>query len=140
MSRAIKFRTWDKQNQEFSEWTNRDPFFSTSHGKIFFWERTRNEDGSYGGDVVLEDTGDRFVLQQFTGLLDKNGKEIYEGDIVKCKRWRNEYSATIYETVEAVEFLNGEFNPRVHKDLCDDGYYSSGISEIEVIGNIFENK
>jgi hypothetical protein len=81
-NREIKFRTWDRQNKEFAEWTNRDPFFDTSNGKIFFWERVRKEDGSYDGDIILQDYGDRFVLQQYTGLKDSKGNEIYEGDIL----------------------------------------------------------
>jgi hypothetical protein len=81
-NRELKFRTWDRQNKEFAEWTNRDPFFDTSNGKIFFWERVRKEDGSYDGDIILQDYGDRFVLQQYTGLKDSKGNEIYEGDIL----------------------------------------------------------
>jgi hypothetical protein len=43
MNRVIKFRTWDSVNEEFSEWTNRHPFFSTSHEQIFFWERWKQD-------------------------------------------------------------------------------------------------
>lgn len=53
MSRKIKFRTWDTQNKEYSEWTNRDPFFDTSHGQIFFWERVRKEERLKGILLVL---------------------------------------------------------------------------------------
>ena len=62
MSREIKFKVWDNEYKEYSNWTNRDPFFSVSHDKLFFWERTQNEDGEYSGDIILEDHGDRFTL------------------------------------------------------------------------------
>jgi uncharacterized phage protein (TIGR01671 family) len=129
MNRPIKFRTWDKQNKEFSEWTNRDPFFSTSHEKIFFWERIKKEDGSYGGDVVIEDYGDRFVLQQFTGVLDKNGKEIYEGDILKYKSSDPRFDQTVVRWTHDYEDNHPGFV--ISSSFCQSG-------NPEIVGNIFE--
>jgi uncharacterized phage protein (TIGR01671 family) len=132
MNREIKFRTWDAQNKEFSEWTNRDPFFSTSHGNIFFWERNRKEDGSYDGDSVLEDLGGRFILQQFTGMFDKNGKEIYEGDILKVQGWRGSTGVAVVEWREIEASDDAGFNSVGFRRFDEYG-------EPEVIGNIFQN-
>ena len=123
MQREIKFRTWDTQNKEFSEWTNRDPHFSTSNGKIFFWERTRNENGSYSGDIILEDLEDRFILQQFTGLKDKNNKEIFEGDILEGDGER----IILIESI-----LDFYFDSSHAFNLMD------GNKRFKIIGNIFE--
>lgn len=140
MGRPIKFRTWDTQNKEFSEWTNRDPFFSTSHSQIFFWERVRKEDGSFDGDIIIQDHGGRFVLQQFTGLLDKNNKEIYEGDIVTYQAGEpNKNDGSFYRSKSVVEFENGAFWPRPIKEECEDSWYDYELKDLEVIGNIFEN-
>jgi hypothetical protein len=136
MNREIKFRTWDKQLKQFAEWTNRDPFFDTSHGQIFFWERVQREDGSYDGDIILQDYGDRFILQQYTGLKDKNGKEIYEGDICNAGM-----------VTGPIDFIIGGFslasNPLIEflpKDACifSPDYDPSWI-DVEVVGNVCEN-
>lgn len=114
--RSIKFRAWDKIKKEF---TLNDSFYELQK-----WNRTEKE---------LEN----FELMQFTGLTDKNGKEIYEGDIVRGYFNVNEVEDYIYIHLTKEEKETGSKIFTV--DDIHFGYAEQVPEELEVIGNIYEN-
>ena len=77
MSREIKFRVWDVENKEMLNVQELD-FEPT-----FYGGRIAIRPDQYSDYFDTED----MILMQYTGLHDKNGKEIYEGDIIKCKKY-----------------------------------------------------
>jgi uncharacterized phage protein (TIGR01671 family) len=125
MSREIKFRVWSK---EFGRFLGKEEYALDLDGKLFFVFMDKEIPTNLF--VTLHAVPpSSYTLQQFTGLKDKNDREIYEGDIVRCidiiseVTWDNEY---------------GCFQIICGRSMNDD-LLGNHIKIIEIIGNIFEN-
>lgn len=116
--REIKFRAWDKVEKRMRKNVGVIKHSKGTYGILPGWC------GNCPEVKWLEPESHEFM--QFTGLHDKNGKDIYEGDIIKIHtHWSRKFEGKI-EVVEMCDiFCSGDYTPR-EKD-------------VEVIGNIYEN-
>jgi uncharacterized phage protein (TIGR01671 family) len=86
------------------------------------------------------------TIGQYIGLQDINNIEMYEGDIVKYNKYTRFVTEEPIESGECqlsgkgiIRFKDGEFYPRPVRYDIDDYWYSWGMSNFEIIGNIYDN-
>ena len=131
--REIKFRVFDKGLKEYRTPQGGDYSLGVLSGKVR---------GKYGEEFP------EMIVEQYTGLKDKKGKEIYEGDIV---RWDDGSNGKAWRV--AIVEINPDIQFRIVKIYCDfvqsakEGYifkfgkfiYTDTHNHLEIIGNIYEN-
>jgi uncharacterized phage protein (TIGR01671 family) len=136
-NRVIRFRAWDKINNRML------------HFGKFIWHDEYNlcyMDGSL--DVPAEDN---LIWMQFTGIQDKNGKDVFEGDIVQM--WRHDDNTNRHErdtywkdggrhlNIKEVKFMFGSFviwSDFIHDYRCFANLARPGES-FEVLGNKWQH-
>jgi len=133
MSREIKFRVWEKRNKRMIHDCTQ---FNIENGSVYqmlFW-----------GNIKVNLLSSEFTLMQYTGLKDKNGVEIYEGDIIKLS-----YGIPPTYDILFIEYADDEYVSDIsvsgwwmrnkRKNGCSSSLCKTYENDIEVVGTIHEN-
>ena len=125
--REIKFRAWDEKNKCMIPDLDCPTIQEHKEGYALEFGETAYRVSSDQMRILCKD----FILMQYTGLIDKNGVEIYEGDII-------EYKGCVPKAFFIIEYrgaefeLNGCYKNMGNRCIYDANYYV-------VVGNIYES-
>lgn len=118
MSREIKFRIWDKYSGYFIKVSDTNKHYLSQNGDIIIVDEM--------GDIYITDKKN-YIINEYTGLKDSEGYEIYEKDVV-WNEYDEEYQVVIYD--------DGEYKLMGEKHIQN---LFNNLDYIDVRGNIYEN-
>lgn len=146
--RELKFRVWIKDEERYYDEADEESYMILPNGTVTYTSEVYEEDGEWCRDTV--NVTKDVVVEQYTGLKDKNGKKIFTGDIIEAsidgvwaagnavcfgkKKWKLE---VIYNDIRFMDV----FRVIGSRNAPDRIYYlfDKELSELEVIGNIHEH-
>lgn len=137
MTDRFKFRVWNKKSNNYIK---EKMFYIDKFGGLFKYEKSKstvyiNEPSPY----VMCLFGNNYTIEQCTGLKDKNGKLIYENDLIKCPNGIYRIAVDDFGLWTAIYNNNPFEGVGEWSDMVKEYAFNQNNVELEVLGNIHEN-
>lgn len=128
MNRKIKFRAWDNENKYMI--TSKQGIFTALRNSMNI---TVQDNGYYNNGDLLKPNKEKYTLMQYTGLKDKNGVEVYEGDKVMF-----DYEWTKPDEIGIITWNKDTASFQIKGHIPSSSM--KHLDRMKVIGNIYENE